>query len=122
MNENRTMFGKGFYFFTRPAFGFPPGYSGYEVADMLLNNSATNFTATGVPGFVPRITISWENALFAQDDWHIMPNLTLNLGLRWDLLTPYYEKDNKLANYDPVTGKLLIAGKNGVSRSTLKTN
>ncbi|HEY8181337.1 MAG TPA: TonB-dependent receptor [Thermoanaerobaculia bacterium] len=121
LNENRTQFGKGFYFF-RDAFGFQQGYSGYEVADMLLNNSATNFTATGVPGFVPRVTISWENAVFAQDDWRIMPNLTLNLGLRWDLLTPYYEKDNKLANYDPVTGKLLIAGQNGVSRSTLKTN
>src|SRR5204863_7115034 len=30
--------------------------------------------------------------------------------------------NNKLANYDPATGKLLIAGQNGVSRSTLKTN
>src|SRR5205814_618460 len=121
MSENRTQFGKGFYFF-RDAFGFQQGYSGYEVADMILNNSATNFTATGVPGFIPRDAINWENGLFGQDDWRLMPNLTLNLGLRWDLFTPYYEKNNKLANYDPVTGKLLIAGQNGVSRSTLKTN
>jgi hypothetical protein len=119
MDENRTRFGKGFYFF-RDAFGFAPGYSGYEVADMLL--TATNFTATGIPGFVPRDTISWENAVFTQDDWRIKPNLTVNYGLRWDLLTPYYEKNNQLANYDPATGKLLVAGQNGVSRSTLKTN
>jgi len=59
--------------------------------------------------------------VFAQDDWHLNPKLTLNLGIRWDLFTPYYEKDNKLANYDPTTGRLLVAGQNGVSRSTLDT-
>src|SRR5205085_899003 len=119
LDEDRTRFGKGFYFF-RDSFGQAPGYTGYEVSDMLL--AATNFTATGIPGFVPRETISWENAVFAQDEWRINPNLTVNLGLRWDLLTPYYEKDNKLANYDPTTGKLVLAGQNGASRSTLKTN
>lgn len=119
LSQQRTQFGKGFYFF-RDSFGFQPGYSGYEVADMLIGT--TNFTATGQPGYVPRDAISWEDAVFAQDDWHINPRLTLNLGLRWDLFSPYYEKNNKLANYDPATGQLRIAGQNGVSRSTLDTN
>jgi outer membrane receptor protein involved in Fe transport len=119
MDQERTRFGKGFYFY-RDAFGFSPGYTGYEVADMLIGT--TNFTATGEPGFVRRETISWENALFAQDDWHVNPNLTLNLGLRWDLLTPYYETNDRLANYDPVTQTLVIADQNGASRSTLDTN
>lgn len=119
MIQERTRFGKGFYFY-RDAFGFSPGYTGYEVADMLIGT--TNFTATGEPGFVSRDTVSWENALFGQDDWHVNPNLTLNLGLRWDLLTPYYETSDRLANYDPVTQTLVIPGQNGASRSTLNTN
>jgi hypothetical protein len=117
--QERTRFGKGFYFF-RDGFGFQQGYSGYEVSDMLIGT--TNFTATGVPGFVPRDTVSWENAVFGQDDWRVNPKLTLNLGLRWDLLTPYYEKNNKLANYDPTTQTLVLPGQNGATRSTLKTN
>jgi outer membrane receptor protein involved in Fe transport len=119
LQEQRTQFGKGFYFF-RDSFGFAPGYTGYEVADMLIGH--TTFTTSANPGFVPRTVRSWENALFAQDDWRVNPKLTLNLGLRWDLLTPYYEANDKLANYDPATGQLVVAGQNGASRSTLKTN
>jgi len=120
--QQRSRFGKGFYFF-RDSFGFSQGYSGYEVADMILNNGiGTNFTATGFPGYVPRDTISWENAVFAQDDWHLNPKLTLNLGLRYDLLTPYYEKNNKMANYDPVSQTLVLPGQNGAPRATVKTD
>src|SRR5438552_15565729 len=35
LNENRTQFGKGFYFY-RDASGLHQGYSGYEAHDMLI--------------------------------------------------------------------------------------
>jgi hypothetical protein len=54
---------------------------------------------------------------FVEDDWRVTPSLTLNLGLAWDMTTPITEVDNRMADYIPPTGQLLIAGKNGVSDS-----
>jgi len=56
---------------------------------------------------------------FVEDDWRITPSLTLNLGLAWDLTTPITEAHDRMADYIPslTGGTLLIAGKNGVSRS-----
>jgi hypothetical protein len=56
---------------------------------------------------------------FFEDDWRVLPSLTLNLGLAWDMTTPITEEHNRMADYIPSAtgGQLLIAGKNGVSNS-----
>jgi Carboxypeptidase regulatory-like domain len=54
---------------------------------------------------------------FVEDDWRILPSLTVNLGLAWGINTPITEVHNRMADYIPSTGQLLIAGQNGVSRS-----
>ncbi len=46
---------------------------------------------------------TFEPSAYFQDDWRVMPKLTLNLGVRYDLYTPYTEEDGYLSNFDPST-------------------
>ncbi len=65
---------------------------------------------------------AWQLSPYIQDDWRITRRLTANLGLRWDLDAPYYEKHNHWANLDIATGQLLLAGQDGNSRSLVNFN
>jgi hypothetical protein len=46
---------------------------------------------------------------YAQDDWRVLPNLTLNLGLRYEFATPVWEANNELSNFSPTTQQLVVA-------------
>jgi hypothetical protein len=54
---------------------------------------------------------------FVADDWRVVPSLTLNLSLAWDMTTPISEVHGRMADYIASTGQLLIANQNGVSSS-----
>src|SRR5271170_6964791 len=63
---------------------------------------------------------------YVQDDWRITKDLTLNLGLAWDLSTPITEAAGRMADYLPptiatgafaTTGQLLVANQNGIGGS-----
>src|SRR5262249_45066733 len=58
-----------------------------------------------------------EPSAYVQDDWHAASWLTMNLGLRYDVFTPFTERDNQMANLNFDTFKLRMAGQEGVSRA-----
>ena len=56
--------------------------------------------------------------IYGQDTWRATPKLTLSLGVRWDYFTPVTPgTKGGLANWDPTTGNILLAGLGQVSKS-----
>ncbi len=52
---------------------------------------------------------SWYDAAFVQDDFTVLPNLTVNIGLRWEMDTPMRDVNNRFNGFDlnqinPVSG------------------
>ena len=69
-------------------------------AEFLLGDPGTSVSYVGLPR-PPMDVYNWEHGYFFQDDWKISPRLTLNLGVRYELITPFIENHDLLANFDP---------------------
>lgn len=91
---------------TRGNLRFQATFTGHAFADFLLGYP-NRAELTNV--FVVTQQL-WSSSFFVQDDWKPSDKLTLNLGLRYDFMTPPTEKDNRLANFDPSgSGRLVFA-------------
>jgi hypothetical protein len=83
----------------RGNFAFNGQMSGYSVADFLLGTPRSVRTPVDqLQGHVGH----WRNGLFINDTWQATPDLTLNLGLRYELHTPAktYEGFASMLNAD----------------------
>jgi hypothetical protein len=85
--------------------GFRATFTGNAVADFLLGYVSDSLLTT--PWVVDQR--HWATSFFVQDDWRASSKLTVNLGLRYDFITPALEAQNRQANFDPATGTLVQA-------------
>ena len=85
-----------------------------EIADFLLGKVKTAQYEQPQPE-TGRRNYNW--GVFIQDDWKVMPKLTLNLGIRYEYESPLTIATNIYSRIDTNTGQLIAAGLNGVSDS-----
>ncbi|MET0211611.1 MAG: carboxypeptidase regulatory-like domain-containing protein [Vicinamibacterales bacterium] len=104
---------QGLWGFDSAATASSAGAGGYAVASFLLGYP-TDVRRLYTPG-MPHYHTN-EPSVYVQDDWRVNSNLTVNLGVRYDVFTPFTEEDDHLSNFVPSQGKLLVAGQDGVDR------
>jgi len=90
-------------------------------ANLLLGSPVVFYQGIGDFG---RGLRTWNSALYAQDEWRVKSRLTINYGLRWEVMTPNSEIRNRLNTFvagvqstvhpDAPTG-ILFPGDKGIS-------
>jgi len=117
----------GFYGFGQDYTQGPSPYnpaSGNPMASFMLGTGDFGFNYTGGPNEVNSFRY-WGG--YVQDDWRATPSLTLNLGIRYDYESPWWERHNRITGFDPnavsplqgtaavIKGGLTFPGTNGLS-------
>jgi hypothetical protein len=78
-------------------FTFAGTETGSDFADFLLGIPSNYIQSSGGVFYLR----NQYGAAFVQDSWRARSNLTINYGLRWDLMAPWYEKDNQIQTVVP---------------------
>jgi hypothetical protein len=76
-----------------------------------LTNSPTRFQGGIASTLSPRNLRQNIFGLYLQDDWRWKPNVTFNLGLRYEMSTVLKETDGKTANLQNLSDALPVCGK-----------
>jgi hypothetical protein len=93
---------------------FDGTFTGHAFADFLLG--MPHFTGYILPA--PDVNpYSTYYAFFAQDSWRPVRNVTVDLGLRYDLRPPMRDRSNQLGNFDPEFpgGRVIVSDEAGLA-------
>ena len=100
--------------------------TGSSFADFLIGTPSNYTQSSGQPFYLRNRYIG----LYAQDSWRARSDLTINAGLRWDVVMPWWEKYNQIQTYIPgahstlypgAPAGLVVAGDPGVPKTLAPT-
>jgi hypothetical protein len=98
----------------RGQFTFNGRYSGNAFADFLLGA----LSASGrVSKNVESEPLNSRYGAYIQDDWNVLPKLTVNLGMRYEYAPPFQNARGDMSNFYPDLGKVVLLA--GVADSRL---
>jgi hypothetical protein len=86
-------------------FTFQPTFTGNAFGDFLAGLPTTIFFAVSSPDVAGT---AWEYSLFGQDEYQVNSRLTLNYGLRWQILPGFTEDGGNLANFDQRNDSIIV--------------
>ncbi len=88
------------------SFLFTGSETGSDFADFLLG-VPSQYNQSQLQPFYGRNKY-W--GIYGQDSWRLSSNLTLNLGLRWDRIEPWYEVNNGISTFEPGKQSVVFPG------------
>jgi hypothetical protein len=88
------------------ASSFSNRYTGHPYADFLLG-APTSSQRAAPALFIDRVRWNWD--LFVTDEFKVRPDLTLNIGLRWEFHPAWVEATGQQAAFDLNSGKIVVA-------------
>ena len=113
-------FGGEFRRFINSNFTGDTGTFTFSTLSNFLNDQPSSFVVT--PGTRPSRVFTAAIGGYAIDSWKIRPNLTAELGFRFEWNGSPVEGENRFVEFDPANDSLVQSGSNGFSRAAYNQN
>ncbi|HTX77154.1 MAG TPA: carboxypeptidase regulatory-like domain-containing protein, partial [Terracidiphilus sp.] len=107
-DARREHFNSLMYFAPSDDFGqftFSGSWTNYSMGDFLLGMPNPSYFAVIGPQMDAR-SVHW--GVYGQDTWEVNRHLTVNFGMRWELLPPFEESNGDIATYLTTGNKLTV--------------
>lgn len=87
---------RGAYTFNGTYTGVPgQSFTGSGVADFLANSQGSS----SISNLAGVDQMRWNDGVYFQDDWKVLPNVTLNMGIRYEFVQPFLERHDRQASF-----------------------